>query len=104
MNLNLDTNSASSEYFVIFTHVRDGENYHVYIKLNDIKSWESVAMSSKADRATRWKLTTVQNDVYYTLSNFNEIMTTNRKFPRSKDGRGMGRVGDDWLYGRREGE
>lgn len=98
MNLNLDTTTDESEYFINFTHVRDGDNFHIYLKLKDVKSWESVAMSAKADRATRWRLITVQNDVYYTLNNFNEIMTTSRRYPRPNDGKGTGRVGDERLY------
>jgi hypothetical protein len=98
MNLSLDTSVDEGEYFINFTHVRDGENYHIYLRLKDIKLWESVAMSRSHDRATRWRLETVHGDVYFTLNNFNEIMTTSRKYPRSTDGSGTGRVGDDYLY------
>lgn len=98
MKLNLDATKDSTAYFVNFTHVRDGENFHAYIKLEDIKAWESIARSSKYDRATRWRLLTVQGDVYYTLNNFNEIMTTAQLYPRPTDGKGCGRVGDHYLY------
>ena len=102
MNLNLDTTPDISEHFVNFTHVRDGDNFHIYIRMRDIKSWESVAMSSKHDRSTRWKLTTIHGDEYFTLNNFSEIMTTCRQYPRPSDGAGTGRVGDSCLY--RKGE
>jgi len=96
--LNIDDSNDISEYFVNFTHVRDGENYHIYIRLKDIKSWESIARSRDRDRSTRWKLTTTQGDVYYTLNNFSHIMTTSTKYPRPADGSGIGRVGDEQLY------
>ena len=102
MKINLDTAQEGGAYFVNFTHVREGENYHAYIRLEDVKSWESVAMSSKHDRAARWRLQTVQGDSYYTLNNFTEIMTTSKWYPRSTDGTGQGRVGDDQLYSRSE--
>ena len=102
MKLNLDTTTDGTSYYVNFTHVRDGDNVHTYIKLDDIKSWESVAMSGAHDRATRWRLTTVQGDNYYTLNNFTEIMTTSRRYPGSTDGRGHGRVGDEFLYEEKE--
>jgi len=98
VKLNLDTTTDGTAHFVNFTHVRDGENFHIYIKLEDIKSWESVASSSAHDRATRWCLTTAQGDAYYTLNNFTEIMTTSCQYPRLTDGRGHGRVGDQFLY------
>ena len=98
MNLSLEDTYDGSEYYVNFTHVRGGENYHAYIRLKDIKSWESVAMASSADRSTRWRLTTVQGDEYFTLNTFSHIMETSRKFPRPGDGRGMGRVSDAHLY------
>jgi len=100
--LNLDDSPDISVYFINFTHVCEGQNYHIYIRLSDIKSWESVAMSTTHDRATRWKLTTNQGDTYYTLNNFNEIMSTVRKYPRAIDGAGHGRVGDDYLYRRKD--
>jgi len=98
VKINLETTQEGGAFFVSFTHVRDGENYHAYIRLEDIKSWESVAMSSKHDRATRWRLQTVQGDSYYTLSNFTEIMTTSCWYPRPSDGKGLGRVSDERLY------
>lgn len=98
MKLNLDATPEAKAHYVNFTHVRDGENFHIYIKLEDIKCWESVAMSGTHDRATRWCLTTVQGDVYYTLNNFNEIMTTCILYPRSSDGQCQGRVPDRYLY------
>lgn len=104
MKINVDSTREAGANFVDFTHVRNGENYHAFIRLQDIKSWESIAMSGKADRATRWRLTTVQGDVYYTLNNFNEIMTTTRWYPRPSDGRHTGRVGDERLYGRSQDE
>ena len=98
MKLNLDTTTDGTSYYVNFTHVRDGDNFHIYIKLEDIKSWESVAMSGDQDRATRWRLTTVQEDTYYTRNNFTEIMRTSYRYPRPADGRNQGRVGDEFLY------
>jgi len=98
VNLSLDTDKDPADYFVNFTHVRNDDNFHIYIRLSDIKSWESIAKSGGADRSTRWKLTTIQGDIYYTLNSFNEIMTTSRKYPRTTDGSGHGRVGDAYLY------
>jgi len=102
VKLNLDATPQSTAYYVNFTHVRDGDNFHTYLKLEDIKCWESVAMSGAHDRATRWRLVTVQGDIYYTLNTFNEIMTTSRLYPRPSDGNGTGRMGDEYLY--EEGE
>ena len=98
MKINVDSSQDGGTYFVNFTHVRDGENYHAYIKLEDVKAWESVAVSRSANRATRWKLTTVQGDTYYTLNNFDHIMSTSRWFPRPQDGTGSGRISDSYLY------
>ena len=102
MKINLDTAQEGGAFFVNFTHVREGENYHTFMRLEDIKSWESIAMSPQHDRATRWRLQTVHGDNYYTLNNFNEIMTTSRWYPRPSDGNGLGRVGDDRLYTKEE--
>lgn len=102
MKINVDTAQQSGAFFVNFTHVRDGENYHTFIRLEDITSWESVASPGNKDRAKRWRLRTRQGDSYYTLSNFNEIMTTSNWYPRPNDGKGLGRVGDDRLYSRDE--
>jgi hypothetical protein len=102
VDLSLNTDADRSDYFVNFTHVRDGENYHIYLRLEHIKSWEAIAMSGSADRATRWRLTTTQGDTYYTLNNFNDIMTTCKKYPRAGDGNNCGRVGDSYLYRRGE--
>lgn len=102
MKINVDTTNPGGAFFVSFTHVRGDENYHTFIRLEDIKSWESVTNSGNADRATRWCLKTIHGDTYYTLSNFNEIMTTSRWYPRPTDGDGLGRVGDNQLY--RKGE
>lgn len=102
MKINVDSSQEGGAYFVSFTHVVDGENYHTYLRLEDIKSWTATAMSDHVDRSTRWRLETVNGDNYYTLSNFNEIMTTSKWYPRSTDGRGLGRVGDDHLYRRGE--
>ena len=98
MKINVDSSQSGGAYFVNFTHVKDGDSYHAYIKLEDIKSWESVAMSGNHDKSTRWKLTTVQGDIYYTLNNFGHIMSTSSWYPRSSDGRGTGRVADCHLY------
>jgi len=98
VKINLETTQEGGAFFVSFTHVRDGENYHTYIRLEDIKSWESVAMSRDQNKASRWCLKTAQGDTYYTLSNFNEIMTTSRWYPRLSDGKGLGRVSDERLY------
>lgn len=102
MKINLETPQEKGAFFVSFTHVRDGDNYHAYIRLEDIRSWEASVNSSDADRATRWRLQTTSGDIYYTLSNFHEIMTTTRWYPRPSDGSGMGRVGDERLYSRGE--
>jgi len=98
MKINVESSQEAGANFVNFTHVRDGKNFHTYIRLQDIKSWESIAGSGRADRTTRWRLNTVQGDVYYTLNNFNEIMTTNKWYPRHGDGNGVGRVDDRYLY------
>lgn len=99
MKINVDSSQEGGAYFVNFTHVSAGKSYHAYIRLNDIKLWESVAMSGGHDKATRWKLITIQGDIYYTLNNFNHIMTTARWYPRDSDGAGQGRIADDCLYG-----
>ncbi|MAF25060.1 hypothetical protein CL634_05740 [bacterium] len=102
MKINLDSSQEGGTYFVNFTHVENGDNYHTYIKLEDIKSWESIAESGGADRSTRWKLTTIQGDIYYTLNTFNDIMSTTNWYPRPSDGSGHGRLADTHLY--RDGE
>lgn len=102
MRINLDTIQEGGAFFVSFAHVRDGENYHTHIRLEDVKSWEAAAGSQESDRTTRWRLQTTQGDSCYTLSNFHEIMTTSRWYPRPSDGAGQGRVGDDRLYSRDE--
>jgi len=102
MKINVESSQSGGAYFVNFTHVKDGDNYHAYIKMEDIKSWESVAMSRKHDKFTRWKLTTIQGDIYYTLNNFGHIMTTSRWYPRPSDGHGTGRVADSYLYDNEE--
>ena len=102
MKINLETAQDGGAFFVSFTHVRDGDNYHAYIRLEDIKSWEAAVSSHGDDRATRWSLQTTNGDIYYTLSNFHEIMTTTRWYPRPSDGSGIGRVGDERLYSREE--
>jgi hypothetical protein len=98
MKINLETAQDGGAFFVSFTHVRDGENYHAFIRLEDIKSWESIVGSGSHDRSSRWRLKTRDGDCYYTLSNFHEIMTTTQWYPRDADGKGMGRVGDERLY------
>jgi len=98
MKINVEAEQQGGAFFVSFTHVRDGENYHAFIRLEDIKSWEAIVGSGNHDRSSRWRLKTNQGDLYYTLSNFHEIMTTSRWYPRSSDGTGIGRLGDDNLY------
>jgi len=102
MKINVESTQEGGAFFVNFTHVRDGKNYHTYIRLENIKSWESTTESRQADRATRWILETMQGDRYYTLSNFNHIMSTVTWFPRPSDGRGNGRIGDTYLYDEKE--
>ena len=103
MKINVDSHQEGGAYFVSFTHVANKINYHTYIRLEDIKSWTSVAKSGGADRSTRWLLETKDGDVYYTLTNFNEIMETSKWYPRSTDGRGAGRIADNHLYGEDDG-
>ena len=102
MKINLETAQEGGAFFVSFTHVRDDENYHTFIRLEDIKSWESIVGSGNPDRASRWCLKTRDGASYYTLSNFNEIMTTSRWYPRPTDGTGIGRLSDQNLFLRGE--
>jgi len=39
MKINVETAQEGGAYFVNFTHVREGENYHAYIRLEDVKFW-----------------------------------------------------------------
>ena len=99
MKINLEAaREEMGAYFVDFTHVRKGKNYHAYIRFNDIKSWEREISNKAQDRATRWRLETVHGDVYYTLNSFIEIMDTNKWFPRRHEGSSNGILSNALLY------
>jgi len=97
MKINVDDAPVPGAYFVNFTHVREDKNYHVYMRMDDIKSFES-DVKGQSDRSHRWRLETVHGDVYYTLNTFIDIMDTNRWFPTRREGEKSGFVVDELLY------
>ena len=96
MKINVDAARDEGAYFVDFTYVEDGKNHHAYIRMDDIKSFQSDIKSQ--DRATRWRLETASGDVYYTLNSFIDIMDTNRWFPKHREGKRNGFVLNELLY------
>jgi len=96
MKINVEGGTEIGAYFVNFTHVRKGKNYHVYIRMDDIKSFDSDLKSQ--NRATRWRLETTSGDVYYTLNSFIDIMDTNRWYPQHREGKKTGFVMNEILY------
>ena len=96
MKINVEGTHEHGAYFVDFTYVHEEKNYHAYIRMDDIKSFQ-VDLKSQ-ERATRWRLETVSGDVYYTLNSFIDIMDTNRWFPKHREGRKSGFVVNELLY------
>jgi len=96
MKINVDAAREEGAYFVNFTYVKDSKNHHAYIRMDDIKSFQSDLKSQ--DRSTRWRLETVGGDIYYTLNSFIDIMDTNRWFPKHREGRKNGFVLNELLY------
>jgi len=96
MKIDVEGTHEPGAYFVDFTYVENDKNYHAYIRMDDIKSFQSDLKSQ--DRATRWRLETVSGDVYYTLNTFIDIMDTNRWFPKHREGRKNGFVVNELLY------
>ena len=96
MKINLEAAREQGAYFIDFTHVRNGKNYHAYIRLNVIKCWEREIES--LDRASRWSLKTIHGDVYYTLNSFHEIMDTNKWYPVLREGKSNGIISHSLLY------
>ena len=65
MKINVEGTHEPGAYFVDFTYVKNDKNYHAYIRMDDIKSFQ-VDLKSQ-DRSTRWRLETVSGDaVSYT--------------------------------------
>ena len=96
MKINVEGTHEPGAYFVNFTYVKKGKNHHAYIRMDDIKSFQSDIKSQ--DRATRWRLETTSGDIYYTLNSFIDIMDTNKWFPKHKEGRRNGFVVNELLY------
>ena len=96
MKINVEGTHEHGAYFVDFTYVHEEKNYHAYIRMDDIKSFQ-VDLKSQ-ERATRWRLETVSGDVYYTLNSFIDIMDTNRWFPKHREGHKSGFVVNELLY------
>jgi len=96
MKINVEGTHEPGAYFVDFTYVKNDKNYHAYIRMDDIKSFQ-VDLKSQ-DRSTRWRLETVSGDVYYTLNSFIDIMDTNRWFPEHREGSKSGFVVNELLY------
>jgi hypothetical protein len=96
MKINVEGDTEIGAYFVSFTHVRKGRNYHAYIRMDDIKSFENDIESQ--DRATRWRLETNSGDIYYTLNSFMELMDTNSWHPKRREGSKSGFVMRELLY------
>jgi hypothetical protein len=96
MKINVEGAQETGAYFVDFTYVHNSKNYHAYIRMDDIKSFQCDMKSQ--DRATRWRLETVSGDIYYTLNSFIDIMDTNRWFPKHREGPKNGFVVNELLY------
>ena len=96
MKINVEGDTEIGAYFVNFTHVRKGRNYHAYIRMDDIKSFEHDIESH--DRSSRWRLETNGGDVYYTLNSFIELMDTNSWYPKRREGAKSGFVMRELLY------
>ena len=96
MKINVEGAPEPGAYFVNFTYVHNDKNYHAYIRMDDIRSFQ-VDLKSQ-DRATRWRLETVSGKVYYTLNSFIDIMDTNRWFPKHREGNKSGFVVNELLY------
>jgi len=96
MKINVEGGHEEGAYFVDFTYVEKGKNYHAHIRMNDIKSFQ-VDLKSQ-DRSARWRLETVSGEVYYTLNSFIDIMDTNTWFPKHREGRKNGFVVNELLY------
>ena len=101
MKINVEGGQDPGAYFVNFTYVHDSKNYHAYIRMDDIKSFQ-VDLKSQ-DRASRWRLETNGGDIYYTLNSFMDIMDTNRWFPKHREGKKSGFVLNELLYRKEEG-
>ena len=96
MKINVEGTHEPGAYFVNFTYVHNSKNYHAYIRMDDIRSFQADYKSQ--DRATRWRLETTSGEVYYTLNSFMDIMDTNRWFPKHREGRKNGFVVNELLY------
>jgi len=96
VKINIDPGHEPGAYFVNFTYVHNSKNYHAYIRMDDIRSFQ-VDLKSQ-DRATRWRLEAAGGEIYYTLNSFVDIMDTNRWFPKRREGRKSGFVVNELLY------
>ena len=84
MKFNLESEQQGGAYFVQIDHIREGEEYTTFVRMDDIKSWESNRKNKMGDQ-WRWTLTTVQGDVYKVTENFRHIMSTADWYPREVD-------------------
>jgi len=96
MKINVEAAQEAGAYFVNFTYVKKGKNYHAYIRMDDIKSFQAELRSQERDQ--RWRLETKSGDVYYTLNSFIDIMDTNMWFPKNREGKTNGFVLNELLY------
>jgi len=112
MKFNLETQPDAGAYFINFTHVKGGNYYHAYVRLDDVVSWESeiVTYADSAEKRSahsngqeNWVLTTNHRS-YKTVQNFNEIMDTcNWHSPRTTSvGSPTGRLDDVTVANRKE--
>jgi hypothetical protein len=90
MKINLESEQQGGSYFVRVDHMRDGSPRTTFLRMEDIKSWESNT-KSKVDDRWDWTLTTVQGDVYHVTDNFRHIMSSADWYPREVDVRKNGR-------------
>jgi hypothetical protein len=53
MKFNLESEQQGGAYFVQIDHVREDEEYTTFVRMDDIKSWES---NRKKKMGDRWDL------------------------------------------------
>ena len=84
MKFNLESEQQGGAYFVQVDHIRDGEEYTTFVRMDDIKCWESNRKKKVGDHWS-WTLTTVQGDTYNVTESFRHIMSTADWYPREVD-------------------
>ena len=84
MKFNLESEQQGGAYFVRVDHIRDGEKLTSFIRMDDVKNWETNSKSKVGDQ-WNWTLTTVHGDVYHVTDNFRHIMSSADWYPREVD-------------------